>query len=83
MEENFSIFHTGNFLPFHTKNLPIHIPFNTSIQCRRYGGGGQGGRALVSPHFGLLKILFLEHHVTARQQTILKEGIIMFKHNSR
>ena len=24
MEDDFSIFHTGNFLPFHTKNLPFH-----------------------------------------------------------
>ena len=39
MEDDFSIFHTGNFLPFpfHTKNLPFHtkiffhIPFHTSI----------------------------------------------------
>ena len=37
MEDDFSIFHTGNFLPFHTKNLPFHtkiffhIPFHASI----------------------------------------------------
>ena len=37
MEDDFSIFHTGNFFPFHTKNLPFHakiffhIPFHTSI----------------------------------------------------
>ena len=31
MEEDFSIFHTGNFLPFHTKNLSFHIPFHTKI----------------------------------------------------
>ena len=31
MEDDFSIFHTGNFLPFHTTNLPIHISFHTKI----------------------------------------------------
>ena len=37
MEDDFSVFHTGNFLPFLTKNLPFHtkvlfhIPFHTSI----------------------------------------------------
>ena len=31
MEDDFSIFHTGNFHPFHSKNLPFHIPFHTSI----------------------------------------------------
>ena len=37
MENDFCIFHTGNFRPFHTKNLPFHtpiffhIPFHTSI----------------------------------------------------
>ena len=31
MEDDFSIFHTGNFLPFHTKNLPFHIPFHSKI----------------------------------------------------
>ena len=31
MEDDFSIFHTGNFLPFHTKNLLFHIPFHTKI----------------------------------------------------
>ena len=35
MEYDFSIFRTGNFLPFHSKNLPFHtkiffhIPFHT------------------------------------------------------
>ena len=24
MKDDFSIFHTGNFLPFHTKNFPFH-----------------------------------------------------------
>ena len=36
-------------------------------------GGAKGGRAppkdcLCPPHFGSLKLLFLEHHVTERQQ---------------
>ena len=25
MEDDFSIFHAGNFLPFHTQNLPFHF----------------------------------------------------------
>ena len=31
MEDDFSIFHTAKFLPFHTKNLPFHIPFHTKF----------------------------------------------------
>ena len=30
-EDDFSIFHTGNFGPFHTKSLPFHISFHTKI----------------------------------------------------
>ena len=37
-------------------------------QCRRYEGGGSGGRA---PYFGIPKILFLEHHVASRQQAMM------------
>ena len=41
-------------------------------------------KAACAPHFSLLKILFLEHHVTTKQQTIMEKGIILtFKHNSR
>ena len=29
MEDDFSTFHAGNFLPFHAKNLSFHIPFHT------------------------------------------------------
>ena len=42
------------------------------MQCHRYGRAK--GRAL---HFSLLKMLLLEYHVTAKQQTI---RIITFKH---
>ena len=31
MEDDFSTFHTGNFLPFHTKNLSFRIPFHTKL----------------------------------------------------
>ena len=31
------------------------------------------------PHFGLLKMLVLEHHVTTRKPTMIKKGIITFK----
>ena len=54
-----------------------------SIQSRRYGGGGAGGRAppngCLCPHFGSLKMLFLEHHATTRQQPMMEKGIITFK----
>ena len=49
-------------------------------------GGGRGAcppfTASCSPQFGLFKILFLEHQVTTRQQTMMEKGIITFKHNS-
>ena len=55
--------------------MGVHLSVNLgkcSIQCRRYGRGA-GGRAppqmtACAPHFGLLKLLFLEHHETTRQQ---------------
>ena len=47
---------------------------------------GSRGRAprngCLCLHFGLLQILFLEHHAMTRQQTIMEKGIITFKHNS-
>ena len=36
----------------------------------------------LCPIFGLLKILFLEHHATTKQQPMMEKGIITFKHNS-
>ena len=39
-------------------------------------------RGAVPPHSALLKILFLEHHATTRQRTMMEKGIITFKHNS-
>ena len=45
------------------------------IQCRRYRGVG---REALPPDFGLLKILFLEHHVTTRKQTMMQKGMITF-----
>ena len=53
-------------------------------QCRRNGGTkeGQGAvpplTAACVPHIGLLKVLFLEHHVTVRQQTMMVKVIITF-----
>ena len=38
--------------------------------------------AACAPHFGLLKILFLEHLVTTKQQAMMEKGIITLKHNS-
>ena len=35
-------------------------------------GGVLSLTTACAPHFDLLKILFLEHHVTARQQTMIK-----------
>ena len=50
------------------------------------GGAGRAVpplRLLVPPRqFGLLKTLFLKHHATTRQQTMMEEEIITFKHNS-
>ena len=43
----------------------------TPCQCRRYGAAKGAVPPLTTacaPHFGVLKLLFLEHHVTARQQ---------------
>ena len=37
--------------------------------------------AAAAPHFGLLKILFLEHRPKTRQQAMMEKGIITFKHN--
>ena len=42
------------------------------IQCRRYVGPES------RPHFGSLKILILEHHVTTRKPTMMQKGIITF-----
>ena len=41
------------------------------IQCRHYGGP-------CTPHFGLLKIHFLERHVMTRKPTMMQKGIITF-----
>ena len=40
------------------------------IQCRRYGG--------LALYFGLLKILFLQHHATIRKPTMMQKGLITF-----
>ena len=61
------------------RTLNTHSTFDSEKQKKPFGfqvilpsavatGGGEGGRV---PHFGLLKILFLEHHVTTRQQTMM------------
>ena len=44
------------------------------LKCRRYGRPMPPLTAACAPHFGLLKILFLEHHVTTRPQTMMKKG---------
>ena len=50
--------------------------------CHHYGGEPRGVvpflAAALPPKFGLLKMLFLEHHSTARQQTMMEKGIITF-----
>ena len=52
--------------------------FKDNDLCRRFGEGGvrdavppPNGR--LCPHFGLLKILFLEHHTMTRQQTVMEK----------
>ena len=37
-----------------------------------------GGQGDLAPHFGLLKILFLEHHVARKKLTMMHKGIIIF-----
>ena len=64
-------------------NLEIKNKMKGSNQCRHYAGqrGPYPPNGRLCPHFGLLKILLLKHHVT-RQQTMMEKGIITFKHNS-
>ena len=45
-------------------------------------GGVPPLTSACAPHFGFLKILFLEHYTTTRQQTMMDKEIITFKHNS-
>ena len=45
-------------------------------QCRRYGG--LNGCLCPPPHFDLLKVLYLEHHITTRQQAMIVKVIITF-----
>ena len=49
-------------------------------------GGARGAvshlTAACAPRFGLLKILFLEHHATTRQWHWRKMRVITFEHNS-
>ena len=69
------------------KSLLVEII--TAVASLQGGGGGGGAGGTVpplttacSPYFGSFKILFLEHHVTARQQPMIEKVIIRFKHNS-
>ena len=82
------------FLPWVHKISHWDIIFCTGSQCRCYGGARDTvtrmGREAPSPitttcapHFRFIQIVFLEHHVTTRQQAIMKKGIIIFKHDSR
>ena len=65
-------------------NLKITSKMNRSNQCRRHGEarGAVPPNGCFFPHFILVKILFLEHHATTRQQTMMEKGKIMFKHDS-
>ena len=59
------------------------MPKETSAVATEGSGGAVPPLTTdCAPHFGLLKLLFLEHHVRARQQTIMEKGIRTFKHNS-
>ena len=35
-----------------------------------------GSQRGFAPHFGLLKILLLEHHVTTRKRIMMQKGVI-------
>ena len=71
----------SSVLPEAGKQLML-LSFRHMISAVALQGGAMGGRA-PPPHFGLLKMLFLEHHATTRQKTMMEEGIITFKPNSR
>ena len=45
-------------------SINVQMKQITPCQCRHY----RGAKGAVPPHFGVLILLFLEHHVTARQQ---------------
>ena len=64
-------------------NLKIKNKMNGSNQCRRYGGGkgGHTPQQPLVPPFWLTKNTAFEHHATTRQQTMMENGIITFKHN--
>ena len=65
------------------------IIFCTGSQFRHYGGARgavpppKGLLVPPSPPFRFTQNAFLEHHVTSRQQSIIKKGTIVFKHNFR
>ena len=65
-------------------NLKIKNIVNGSNQCSRYGkaGGPCAPNGRLCSHFGLPKILLLEHHATIRQQTMMEKEPIALKHNS-
>ena len=85
MEYNLSYFHTNSILNF------VHGIYKKMYadvwQCRRTGRRGSKGvmplltTACAPLYFDLLKIPLMEHHVTARQQTIMmmEKGRITFK----
>ena len=51
---------------FQVKQPPIHS--HSAVATGDQGRRAPPNDCLCPPHFGLLKVLFLEHHVTARQQ---------------
>ena len=60
----------------HAINLKVWFS-HSSPQCRPYGGSRGAVSPLTTacaPHFDLPKLLFLEHHVTAKQQQIGKRS---------
>ena len=69
---------------FHKKLHHIHV---FDVRYSTVATAGQGGAvppltAACAPlHFGLLKILFLKHHATTKQQTMIEKRIITFRHN--
>ena len=62
--------------------MPMHNYTTSAVAT-----GGPGGlcpllMAACAPHVGLHKILYLEHYVTTKQQTMMEKVITTFKHNS-
>ena len=79
MEENFSMEWKKEWKIFgmewkwNSRKLPVwNMEKSSSIPYHALAVA-TGGRGCRAPHFGLLKILFLEHYTTTRPQTMMEK----------